>query len=139
MSVWAVEVTWTASAEIPVFSLMRARVDSWIVAPARLAKEVPATPKVWKVDWLTASLDTEHIAYLVRSLGVESLNLQATSEVANLVGGKLGRVMSSRRANASDSDRKVGGHEELGTEHTGGSYNANEGLTDDRNGAGGSL
>jgi hypothetical protein len=55
------------------------------------------------------------------------------------MGGKLGRVMSSRRADASDSDRKVDGHEELGTEHTSGSYNPSEGLTDGRNGAGGSL
>jgi hypothetical protein len=70
-------------------------------------------------------MKSEHRTNLVGGLGVESLNLQATSNVANMVGGEPGRVLESESCNAGEGDRSVDAGNELGAEHGGGS----EGLT----------
>jgi hypothetical protein len=62
-------------------------------------------------------MNSEHRTNLVGGLGVEGLNLQATSDVANLVGGELGRLMRLESANAGNGDCEVDGSEELGAEH----------------------
>jgi hypothetical protein len=62
-------------------------------------------------------MNSEHRTNLVGGLGVEGLNLQATSDVANLVGGEFGRLMRLESANAGNGDREVDGSEELRAEH----------------------